>query len=418
MANTFDSFRAEITDALFSGKGVSYILAAAGKYLKNPILLVDESFHLVDSVNTDYPEDEFLQYIVKNLSFPRSYVEQLRDDMRLSEMPHVICREDKPGGSPNRYFVVDIALPGRFFGFLSIVEEDEPITPEEKEKFEFLGQAVTTELRSRRDPKAGGTLRLQDYVLHEMLEGKLSGAQLDSRLELAKLDFRYGKRLLRITGRFDSAETVRLEFHIDSIRTICGNQACVIYDDAIVVLTDEIPNGGASPRLLDALREYMDRSGLVCGVSDPTPVASEIPEIYRQAKGATVFGQFIFAEKSIYIYENLSIYHMIDCVSRTTSLKSFCSPHYMYMLAYDKQFNTDYAPTIVCYLENLLDLSKTAADMKVHRNTIVYRIKRIEDIFHFDFSDAEQVFSMLLTFRVFRSISSLDYGRAGKMLIF
>ena len=404
-----------ITEALLSGKGIPEIFSAAGAFIPNPILLSDGSFRVVASVNTQYPDDRFLAEIVGRGYYPEDYVQRLQDGAPISANLTPTLVEGAEQGAAKHYMTVDIALLDRFWGFLTMVEET-PFRPEEKELFRYLSRVVRTELRAGHfDAKARPKSQLQDYVLQELLEKALSGATLDARLKQAGISFLYGKRILRITNPYGVNNPVRLEYQIDTVRRLVGNKPCILYDESILALLDEIPNGGTAPAILSALEEYLNQTGLLGGISNPSEKPSDVRLMDRQARAALVFGQFISQEGTLFHYETLAIYNMIDVVSRLEPLENFCSPHYMYMCAHDRQFGTAYAPTMVAYLECALDPAKTAAKMNLHRNTVVYRIKRIEDIFHFDFDNPDQVFAAMLTIRIMRTFSSLDPEKRGTM---
>ena len=407
--------KAAITEALLSGKGVEEILSAAGAYITNPILLTDGSFHLAASVNTDFPEDALLAQIVGNGYYPAEYVEHMRERMEININSVPALEPDRAFDPPRMIMTVDIALADRFWGFLTMVEEV-PFRPEEKELFRHLFRVLRTELRgSRVDFKAQPKSRLQDYVLQELMEEDLSGVRLEARLQQAGISFLYGKRVMRITNRYGVDNPVRLEYQLDAVRVLVGNKPCILYDESILALLDEIPNGGTSPAILSALEDYLKDAGLVCGISNPSFKPADTKLMNRQARAAVIFGQFLSKSGNLFHYETLAIYHMIDTVSRTMPPENFCSPHYTYMCAHDRHFGTAYAPTLVAYLECGFDPAKTAAKMNLHRNTVVYRIKRIEDIFRFDFDDPDQVFSAMLTIRLMNTFSSLDPDKQGNM---
>ena len=394
-----------ITEALLSGKGVQVILSAAGAYIRNPILLTDGSFHLAASVNTDYPEDALLAQIVRNGYYPAEYVERMRERMEIFINSVPALQPDRAFDPPRMIMTVDIALADRFWGFLTMVEEV-PFLPEEKELFGHLFRVLRTELRGRRvDYTAQPKVRLQDYVLQELMEEDLSGVRLEVRLKQAGISFLYGKRVMRITNRYGVDNPVRLEYQLDAVRTLIGNKPCILYDGSILALLDEIPNGGTSPAVLSALEDYLKDAGLVCGISNPSSKPADVKLMDRQARAAVVFGQLLSENGDLFHYETLAIYHMIDEVSKMMPLENLFSPHYMYMCAHDRQFGTAYGPTLVAYLECGFDPAKTAARMNLHRNTVVYRIKRIEDIFRFDFDDPDQVFSAMLTIRLVNAFS-------------
>ena len=57
-------------------------------------------------------------------------------------------------------------------------------------------------------------------------------------------------------------------------------------------------------------------------------------------------------------------------------------------LAYDKKYNTNLIQTLEVYLNKNCNLNQTAETLFIHRNTIKYRLQRIEEITNTSLNDA------------------------------
>ena len=64
----------------------------------------------------------------------------------------------------------------------------------------------------------------------------------------------------------------------------------------------------------------------------------------------------------------------------------------------DASAGTEYYRTLAVYLREERDQTKTADVLCVHRNTLIYRIKKIEQILETDLEDERQRFLLLLSF--------------------
>lgn len=60
----------------------------------------------------------------------------------------------------------------------------------------------------------------------------------------------------------------------------------------------------------------------------------------------------------------------------------------------DSKNYVDYRETLRTWLMNKTDVSKTAREMFIHRNTAIYRLERCKEILHSDFSDPEELFNL------------------------
>lgn len=64
---------------------------------------------------------------------------------------------------------------------------------------------------------------------------------------------------------------------------------------------------------------------------------------------------------------------------------------------YDKENSTSYMLTLRSYLHNNKNYNKMAKSLYLHKNTVLYRMKRIEELFHLDLSDIRVLTSLYLS---------------------
>lgn len=60
------------------------------------------------------------------------------------------------------------------------------------------------------------------------------------------------------------------------------------------------------------------------------------------------------------------------------------------VIQYDKQKNTDYLHTLEVYLKNEMSISKTAADLYLHRNSLLKRLDKLKQLLNSDLEDPEE----------------------------
>lgn len=70
------------------------------------------------------------------------------------------------------------------------------------------------------------------------------------------------------------------------------------------------------------------------------------------------------------------------------------------MTDHDRTRGTDYAVTVLAWLESFNDIGAAASRLQVHPNTLRYRLRRIEEKFGLDFTDAESRLSAWLQLRM------------------
>ena len=108
-------------------------------------------------------------------------------------------------------------------------------------------------------------------------------------------------------------------------------------------------------------------------------------------------GKRLNLEEDLYFYDNLLIYHLL---SNCNTLEPFCHQGILALEDYDKHKDTRYFETLLEYLKNDKSVSKTAAALHIHPNTMSYRLKKITKIANIDLDNLEQCAHILFSFKM------------------
>ncbi len=129
----------------------------------------------------------------------------------------------------------------------------------------------------------------------------------------------------------------------------------------------------------------------------------EVSKSYKEAKMALDVGKIFYIEKNVIGYSNLGIGRLIYQLP-VNLCKMFMKE--IFGNSMPEQLDEEILVTIQKFFENSLNISETARQLYIHRNTLVYRIEKLQketglDIRNFD--DA-------LTFKIaLMVVSYLDY---------
>lgn len=80
------------------------------------------------------------------------------------------------------------------------------------------------------------------------------------------------------------------------------------------------------------------------------------------------------------------------------SINDFCHTSVFDICEYDRLGDTSYRATLMAYLRSGCNLRAAAEVIGVHRNTLAYRIKRLEEQFGIDLNDSSTRFELLFSF--------------------
>ena len=90
--------------------------------------------------------------------------------------------------------------------------------------------------------------------------------------------------------------------------------------------------------------------------------------------------------ENIVSYDELGIYKVIAALENKDILRQITDEYYKPLLDYDRLCGTDYAEFIKIYLECNGRINKISDKMFIHKNTVHYKLKKIEEILDCDLS--------------------------------
>ncbi|MBR3587448.1 MAG: helix-turn-helix domain-containing protein [Oscillospiraceae bacterium] len=210
----------------------------------------------------------------------------------------------------------------------------------------------------------------------------------------------------------ENEQKLRYEFLLDSFLNRLKKSPCVIYRNSLVCLIDEkdvdLFTGDSPASITDLLRFY----GLVCGISNEIADPEKLSMYYDQACTTLNLVRCLKDSGLYFFHKDYSVYSILDTVYSLCSipLPEYCYPKYMQLLKFDSENDTNYALTLSAYLECGHDSMRTAELMHVHRNTIIYRLKRMEELFGICLNDADELFSIHFTLRILRYLGVKQDG--------
>ena len=132
------------------------------------------------------------------------------------------------------------------------------------------------------------------------------------------------------------------------------------------------------------------------GISDPRQSLEEIPTAYREAHNAINVGRVYHSTKHVFTHRSLLLERFLSDVSPEMGM-SYNSAIFNRSTA--RLFNDEMVHTIETFFDNSLNLSETARKLYIHRNTLVYRLEKVQHAIGLDlrnFDDAVTFKMMML----------------------
>lgn len=101
-------------------------------------------------------------------------------------------------------------------------------------------------------------------------------------------------------------------------------------------------------------------------------------------------------EKMIYQYNQLGLFQMIaDCIDKEY-MREFQRENYDILRVYDEMHHTDFCSFLETYFQCNCNVKKVSETAYLHKNTVLYKLKKIEGILHCDFSNIDDLVNIRL----------------------
>jgi purine catabolism regulator len=247
------------------------------------------------------------------------------------------------------------------------------------------------------------------------LEGLLAGTLPEKEVfRLAgRLDHDTNCRHAIMTLAWDGAESPsmrRLETPLNWLLSSHNRPALVhIYsDDHICVfqaLADEDDDLGTALGLARRLREHLraefPKSRLLCGLSGPADNLAQWPLVYRQAVQAMRLAGRLHADATV-SFDSLGIYQLLAQLEDEPSARRFSDQIVDPLATYDKRHRSSLMQTIIAYFHHHGNVSQTADALYIHRNTLSYRLDRIQDLTGQDLENPDERLALQLALKLWQ----------------
>jgi DNA-binding PucR family transcriptional regulator len=159
---------------------------------------------------------------------------------------------------------------------------------------------------------------------------------------------------------------------------------------------------------INEINNFCGKKKLYAGISKCFHDVSKIKFYFEQAATSLCLNRKLRKMHMLSFYEEFTADHMIDIAFKNIDLKQFCDENLLKLIEYDKSNNTTFAGSLYEFLIHERNLAHTAKALHMHRNTLIYRINKIQEITNHDLENSSYRFRLLLSFKILSFLESTD----------
>lgn len=295
------------------------------------------------------------------------------------------------------YYKVIIKNKVEFVAFIKSVEEQDM-------KFLELFSLNILNLKSFYDEKYDKNTFIKNIIVENILPG-------DILLKAKELHIDYN--LSRVVFLVNSASEKDIHVHevIESLFPNKNKDFVVVIDNDNIALVKEVKTkddykelSKIAKSILDTLNsELMVKASI--GIGTIINNLKDITKSYKEAQMSMIIGNIFSADQKVYDYNNLGLGRLVYHIP-TTLCQLFLDEVFKDKSA--DSLDNETMLTIQKFFENNLNVSETARQLYIHRNTLVYRLDKIKRLTGLELTSFDDAVTFKIAVLVRKYLASLN----------
>ena len=394
-----------ILDHLFHGESIQEMVDTFSKGLQNPVFVFNAGFYLIAASYDMANDHEKTKMIVENGHLTEKEFKLLNDP----EMPYAFIKNrEKPVRMHHRALGFDqlvCAIDTRKdMGHIVLCAINRPLTESDESMILMLKKGIYQQM-IRQEFIRNNSGFPYEFFLKDLLDGKIISTPNPEQL-MARIDMRFLDQIWCLVIETSRSSRYFNPLHIrNELETLVPGTKTLQYNGEIIALFQTEAGKDLPEAAKEKLAGMCESYDLYAGMSNCFNNIMQLAAFYRQALEAIELGTAGRSIPGLYCYDKYYLHHIIDAFSQKTDAGDFCSPKLRTLLEYDSQNGTELAYSLYMYLiceRNSINASKA---MFIHRNTLIYRLKKIDSLVDISYDDYHERHYIILSYEMLTGTS-------------
>lgn len=401
-----DQWGHEMELVIACGEGLQALLDTGKGRICNPVLIWNPAFELLACTDWLPLDFEPAAEIVKNRKFSGKMIKRFIEMGYLDDPGQLIHREvfypPNVAGMPFARRVLSNRC-GNVFTMVQYFTEGGP-TAGELELLNILEGYLEHYIKIVGAEAVDSSRRIYEPFLVELLEGKCQDEkEIRDRLEYISMAYESDYRLLEIGMAHFTASLGA--YVIQACDTEFPFSRQIIFRERIFVVIDLSQRRSGNvfyEEKLEKLGKMLETVKGKCGVSRKFSCLSQMYTARREADEALKFFSYMNYERNYVYFQEIEFYTVLKTFGEhhQIPLINLVSPELLEIYREDLCKKNDNIKLLDFYLNHNSNLTDTAKEMNLHRNSIIYRLSRMEERLRVDLSCPETRFRLQFMLKV------------------
>lgn len=403
----FREFEMELANICNSGGTLQELCTVGSLHFNNPMYIHDDLFSVLafsrrfaGMLKFEYNEQTGKRYLplwlVNEFKFDENYQKTL-------EKHSAAIWSAEENNFNTRVLYVNLWDGTHYRGRLLVSEIVSPLQPGQFTAAEMVAEYALMILR-RDERNRIHPAHNFEQTLMELAE-KGSADYRDTQIMLDILDWDKRDTYLCIQLRSQkSTESIRSDSALGSQLAQTLNSYYSFYRNRTLYLVANLSRGGQSPAAIrQLLAPYVRDSFMYGGISNPVDGLSQLRYGFLQTE--FVLDYLSDNDLGIWLmpYQDCALDHLRTIMTEHIPGVILAAPSLLRLRKLDEENAAEYYKTLKVYLTMERDIPRAAQELIIHRTTLSYRLRKIQELVNLNLEDPEQRLYLLWSFHLLDS---------------
>jgi PucR family transcriptional regulator, purine catabolism regulatory protein len=414
-----------MTDIVLKGKGLRELLTSLTVLLRKPVLMADSELLLLDAATppdciTDIPLlEQWRQngnHLPLNDFYPRALLNELVHEKKPSYYQYGSAEADYLD------FFFPVVAGSTFYGVLIVADLEAELEKAKTVAVEAGAMAISLDILKEKAIREAERRNELDFF-NELLLGNIknreniisqarrfglnaTGSYFVVLVELNKESIYYGKAV-QSSPELSKEELEKKLYRLLHYALEKENAEGMVVEalGSLVILVrvpdklenERIPDYSKALllKIKDIVQARMDGIPVYMASGDSCDNIERINVAYLEAWETIDIGKKLYNNDFALTYSDMAPYHLVKNFLTSTGNTKLYARIYEPLMKYDREKGGELIQTLETYLECNFSRTKTAEKLHLHRNSLNYRLQKIEELLEQDI-DHLDTFSLLL----------------------
>lgn len=373
--------------------------------LRNPVFVIDAGYRLIAANWEAKAEDNKSQRLMENRYLDPQDMQAINFD----NIHQKVMNSDEPLliKNPNYKFnriIAGIKTGNKDAGHIVVVESENAFCVSDYQLVTVL-RDVISQFFQKSEIVRNSRGYNYEYLITDLLDGNIvMSQQLNDRLSY--VDFRFKDLLYIIVAELGrSRKYVNPTFVRERFEQLMPGGHSLLYNGQIALLVTRKKENIIRQEEIYEFQKYCKEMDLYCGMSNSFCNIVQLQQYYKQALRALELGTIENNEPSLYRYDEYALRHLTEQFTGQEAAKTFVHPVIRDLHEYDQKNDTELCYTLYVFLICERNIAATADFLHVHRNTVTYRLKKLDWLVNVDLDDWKTRQYLIASYPIFTKIS-------------